>query len=171
MANNNRCGCSGRGGRHSNSPIGCLGSVSGARRWENYNVVGVFNLSNEKIRYSLKPAELNLGADEKYIVWDIWNEREVKAADGVWELELEPCGCSSLAVHPDTGLPTVLSTSRHITAGAYDLIEVHADRTKLSGRSKVVPGKPYTLTVSTPGGIRTAEFLPETDMLEWKIDF
>ena len=32
MANNNRCGC----GRRSNNSLGCLNSVGGRRRWENF---------------------------------------------------------------------------------------------------------------------------------------
>ena len=35
MANNNGCGCSRRGGRYSNT-YGCLNSVGGRYRWENY---------------------------------------------------------------------------------------------------------------------------------------
>jgi hypothetical protein len=48
--------------------------------------------------------------------------------------------------------PQVLATSRHITGGGVDLVDVSWDGTRLAGRSRVVGGDPYDVYVTVPAG-------------------
>jgi hypothetical protein len=50
--------------------------------------------------------------------------------------------------------PQLLATSRHVTGGGTDLVDVRWDENTLSGRSLVVAGDPYTLYVTEPSGWR-----------------
>lgn len=140
-----------------------------ARRWGNYNVVGIVNTGEEALDYALKLSDALHIEEGEYLVWDIWNEKLLDAADGTVALRLEPYGCYALSVHPATGRPTVLSTSRHLSAGAFDLTDVRFDGEKLCGRSKVVAGKPYKLTVWTAEGIIEHEFTPDSAELVWEL--
>jgi hypothetical protein len=88
----------------------------------------------------------------------------------------------------------VISTSRHLTQGGVSLLDENwdADAKVLSGRSRVVAGDPYVLTVHLPDGFSlksaaaagakpevvdrnntaTIRFVPsKTRVVAWKMSF
>jgi alpha-galactosidase len=54
--------------------------------------------------------------------------------------------------------PQVLATSRHVTGGGPDLLDVAWDGSSLSGRSEVVGGDPYEVYVTEPRGWALTSF-------------
>ena len=58
--------------------------------------------------------------------------------------------CRVLRLTPLSDRPTVIATSRHITGGAPDLLDLLYDGDTLIGKSAVVKGDPYTVTVYDP---------------------
>ena len=62
--------------------------------------------------------------------------------------------CLVLGIREDAGRPQVLSTNRHITQEAEDLLDVewHAGSQTLTGASEVVGGDDYVLTLQVPKG-------------------
>jgi hypothetical protein len=59
-------------------------------------------------------------------------------------------------VRKKLGHPQVLSTTRHISQGAFDISSLSWDesRNTLSGVSKVVAGDPYDIVLYVPDGFR-----------------
>ena len=64
--------------------------------------------------------------------------------------------------------PWIISTTRHISQGAVSLSDVKWDAgaKALSGKSAVVVGDPYVLTVHLPEGFHLAEAVTEGEQVE-----
>ncbi|MEO5715300.1 MAG: hypothetical protein ABIT37_17615, partial [Luteolibacter sp.] len=71
--------------------------------------------------------------------------------------------CLILAVNPELAVPTVLSTSRHITQGAVDLLKAEWTNDALTGSSKVVGNDPYEIRIAPNGKKLTAVTLGKDD--------
>jgi hypothetical protein len=120
-----------------------------------YDVVGLFNFHDDKARTRfLGWAEIGLEADGLHHVYDFWRREYL----GCWEagvfVEVPPADVRVLTVVPAEDRPVLISTSRHITQGWVDLLELEhggtEDRPVLAGRSRMIGGDPYTLTIGLP---------------------
>jgi hypothetical protein len=71
-------------------------------------------------------------------------------------VQLRPCASKVFAVRKKLGHPQVLSTSRHISQGAFDIKSMIWDesRNTLSGVSKVIAGEPYDIVLYIPDSFR-----------------
>lgn len=126
-----------------------------AKRFESWNVVDVFNTSAEpkSVRIALGcDLHLELEEGERYLVFDFWKHCLLGIFDRVIELELPPHGSQVLGVRLCLDRPQVLSTSRHVTQGAPDLLNISWDqsRQELIGCSNVVAGDLYILSIYCP---------------------
>jgi alpha-galactosidase len=99
--------------------------------------------------------ELGLPEDQRFAVYEFWTRKYL----GVFEesfpaLPQKAKEVRVFSLRPVLGRPQILSTSRHITQGWADLVEVVWDEEKgrLSGTSQVVRDDPYTLTLLLPAG-------------------
>jgi hypothetical protein len=65
-----------------------------------------------------------------------------------------PTDATVLRITPLNSYPQLISTSRHITQGGYDLNDMRWDTVanSLSGNSKVIFGEVYCLTIYIPEG-------------------
>ena len=125
--------------------------------WEDYNVVSVFNTTETAQKYSLSlenDAELY---GEGYHIYDFWHDEYLGyVTDGV-ELTLEPCETRVLAVRAGKEHPQILSTNRHITQGAAEIINVsYADMT-ISLECNLVKDDMYKAAVYLPTGYKIAD--------------
>jgi hypothetical protein len=120
-----------------------------------YDVVGVFNYDDHRAKtYYVCWEDLGLDSEIAYHVYDFWQKTYL----GAWErgvfLEVPPADVRVVTVVPADRGPVLLSTSRHITQGWVDLLELGESTTSatpvLKGRSIVVGGDPYTLTIGLP---------------------
>jgi hypothetical protein len=126
-----------------------------------YDVVGVFNNRDEGV-FTRLVSWKELGLDEKtpYHVYDFWSGSYL----GAWEhgviVDVPASDVRVLTIVPARAdRPVLLSTSRHITQGWVDLIEI-AERGStsapaLAGKSRVMADDPYTLVFGLPRGKST----------------
>lgn len=143
------------------------------RPFERWNVAGVFNFANEECNITVDFAE-DLGLEEgEYLVHEYWSDTFFGAVSGSMTITVPACACAVLAVRKKTDRLQLVSTSRHITQGAADLVHVSFCDGVLSGVSKVVQGDPYTIKAYDPnrGQLLQKTLLPEyTGELEWSIE-
>lgn len=154
------------------------------RPFGHWNVVDVANLTGEAAIVEVDfYIDLHLDLQEgPYLVYDYWKKRFLGRYDRRMKLELNPYESAILSVCSEREHPIVISTSRHISHGAYDLIDVRWDGEKgtLSGRSLVVGGEPYSVVVTgTKNKCAPAWHCNYTDTLEvegagdnvWRVTF
>jgi hypothetical protein len=126
--------------------------------YEQWNVVDVFNLLEEEVEATVDlhdDLHLETGGDP-YLVYDYWNKEFLGEICTSFSTRLRPFASKIFAVRQRLGRPQVLSTSRHISQGAFDLVRLEWDAEKkvLSGVSKVVAGDPYEIVIYMPDGFR-----------------
>ena len=141
--------------------------------FEEWNVVHVANLSEEEKTVSVDlDKELHLDSGT-YLVYDFWAHKYLGMFDKVVALTLQPYESAVISVRKYTGKKQLVSTSRHISQGAFDLMDVWLDEEgKLHGRSKVVAGEPYIITYYEPDTQSVLEkciLSEKTQEVEWVI--
>jgi len=121
------------------------------KKFGEWNVVQVVNLKTEVQKITLDPdADLHLEEGE-YLFFDYWSHRFLGKKSTVMELELPAYGSAVLSVHKKSGKKQVISTSRHISQGGFDLKDLKLDENGiLHGQSLVVKGETYVITVYDP---------------------
>lgn len=127
-----------------------------ATPFENWNVVDILNLTTEVADVQLAlQADLHLPA-ESYLVYDFWADSFLGQYTTQVPLQLRPYASRVLAVRPVLGRPQILSTSRHLTQGAVDILDLNWDEDSgtLNAVSQVVKGDPYTVTLYVPDSWR-----------------
>lgn len=100
-------------------------------------------------------ADLGLRADREYLVYEFWSKKFLGVFRGSFPVPAQqPKETRVYAIREKEDRPQIVSTSRHITQGGVDLEDVQwsaADR-QLSGKSDVIAGDPYTITLRVPTG-------------------
>jgi hypothetical protein len=144
----------------------------------------------------VKFADLGLAHDREHLVFEFWTQSFLGKCKGSFTAPSQDpnSALQVFAIREARPHPWVLSTTRHISQGGVDLLDERWDARSaaLSGRSAVVAGDPYVLTVHLPRGFRlnTAEARGEkletanrqeiatvrvvpsaTKTLEWKMTF
>ena len=106
----------------------------------------------------VKFADLGLRADREYLVCEFWTQKFLGKFNGSFTAPAmdENTGMHVFAIREAREHPWVISTTRHISQGGVSLLDErwHGDRNVLSGRSAVVKGDPYVLTIHLPDGYR-----------------
>ena len=143
------------------------------RPFERWNVAAVTNLAQEERTLTIDlQADLGL-EDGEYLVHEYWTDTFHGVVSDKLTLTLPACASAVLSVRKKTGHLQLVSTSRHITLGAADLLDVQYANGVLSGRSKVVKDDPYTIKAYDPKTDRLVEktILPTaTGELEWTLE-
>ncbi|MHC4740939.1 MAG: M60 family metallopeptidase [Planctomycetota bacterium] len=147
-------------------------------------------------KQEVKFADLGLEADREYLVCEFWDQRFLGKFKGSFTAPAmdENTGMDVFAIREARPHPWVISTTRHISQGGVSLLDEawHVNTNTLSGKSAVVVGDPYAMTVHLPEGFRvvSAEIVGEkaeimnrkptatvrivpsaTGTVEWKIAF
>jgi len=153
-------------------------------------VVSVFNPEAEAVTADLSlNADLHLPPGETYLVYDFWQRTYLGETTSALSLTIEPFGSRVVSIRRKLDVPQIVSTSRHITQGAYDLVALSYDQAAccLSGRSKMIEGEDYVITFRVPaehsviaepritaqgGGIYTLTIAPDCGgEIDWRIEF
>lgn len=124
---------------------------------ERVDLVALINWDEKApARAELDLAKIGLpaGPDDRYVGFDYWEDVFVEPFAERRRFDLRPSSCRVIAVHRLSDHPQLVSTSRHVTQGVVDVVEVawDADRGTLRGRSRLVGGDPYELRIVTPQG-------------------
>ena len=124
--------------------------LSVAKPFTTFSTVGVFNFADEERTVTLSLHE-DLGLiGDAFNVYDIFEKKYGGVEDEALTLTLAPHECRVLRLTPTADRPTVIATSRHITGGAPDLLDLSYEGDMLIGHSAVVEGDPYTVTIYDP---------------------
>ena len=144
----------------------------------------------------VKFADLGLPAEREYLVFEFWTQKFLGKAKGSFTAPAmdQNTGMQVFAIREARAYPWIISTSRHISQGGVDLLDVRwndHDKT-LAGRSSVVKGDPYLITIYLPERFRfmaaeadgekvemekaghsvTVRMIPsETKTVNWRIAF
>ena len=137
------------------TPAVHLYSLEIDRPFESWLVLGRTGGSFEHIRWE----DLGLDPKKTYSVFEFWEKRVVAtSADGFVPGPISPAFNSQVfVIRERLPHPQVVATSRHITGGGVDLLDVTWKDGELSGRSRLVGGDAYDLYLSEPNGWHFAE--------------
>lgn len=119
--------------------------VSGQR----HTVVGLFNWTDGELEIGATTSKLGLKPEGSYAAYEFWSNRLLEPFQGELKQRVPARSARIIAVREAEQGPVVLSTSRHITQGAVDLLDEqwNASKRQLTGESKVVAHDPYEIRV------------------------
>ena len=122
-----------------------------ARDWGGWQVRSWSNLATdavERVSFDIPP---------DHAVWDFWNDRLLSADGGKLSFELGPCASRIVRVTPlAKAAPTLLSISRHITQGGYELKGYTATESVVRGVVRCPGGETVKVTFLLPEGTKVA---------------
>jgi alpha-galactosidase len=126
------------------------------RPFEYWCVLGRTGGDFTEIRFS----DLGLDPQRQYYVFEFWTRRLLGQFSGGFAPGRIDSRFRSQAfcIRECKAHPQLIATSRHITAGGVDLVDVRWDGGRLAGRSEVVAADPYVLYLTEPVGYRLASF-------------
>lgn len=135
-------------------------SLAVARPFGSWNVTGITNLTQEERTVTLDLLkDLDL-PPARYAVYDYWNRRFLGIFHERLELTLKPFDTGVLRITPlADGIPAVVSISRHLTQGGYELAELSSAAEWIGGTVLCVPEEPCAVTILLPdncGGVRSS---------------
>ena len=134
------------------------------RPFDSWTVLAHFNWGGEELpAEAVRMSDLGLHEGREYLIYEFWARRFLGSHTDRFEVpSLSAGGTQILVLRERQDHPQLLSTSRHITQGAVDVLRLDWDPESrvLSGSSAVVRGDPYEVTVHVPGGFAAvgAEF-------------
>ena len=134
------------------------------RPFEHWNVLARFNWNRAELpETEIKFSDLGLPAGREHMIYEFWSQKFLGMATGTFTVPAQGKnnGVQVFAIREVRAHPWLISTSRHISQGGVDLVDVRWNNKKkiLSGKSSVVKGDPYAMIVHVPEGfrIKTAE--------------
>lgn len=135
----------------------CVTNLFVNRKFENYNIVSVFNTTDKKCEYTLDfENELELGGG-KYHIYDFWGDKYLGTAREKISLSLDGCETKLLSVRQKKDVPQIISTNRHITQGAQEIEDMRFDKNTLFVRASLVKNDKYKMAVYIPDGYKISD--------------
>ena len=126
------------------------------RPFENWVVLGRTGESAREVRF----ADLGLDPANEYFVFEFWSGRLLGSFTGAFAPgPLDPVfRCQALIIRERKPRPQIITTSRHVTGGGVDLLDVQWKDGVLAGKSRVVGQDPYEIEITEPAGFRLESF-------------
>ena len=129
-----------------------------------YDVVGVFNYdAKQQSTTHLDWEKLGLDKNSYYHVYNFWDEEYVGCFNYGLFVNLNPASCNVFSITKADTLPQLISTNRHITQGASDVMDATleigvedngngtvTDKIIYKGKSKVIANDEYKLVFGMP---------------------
>jgi len=149
------------------------------RPFEHWSVLARFNWRQKELQgkhpgapqREVEFADLGLSGDREYLVFEFWGQEFLGKSKGSFTAPAQDVnnGLQVFAIREAREHPWVLSTTRHISQGGVSLLDERWDsgNNTLSGKSAVVVGDPYVLTVHLPEGFR----LESAEVGDEKVEF
>ncbi len=142
--------------------------------FENWYVLHRLNWTDNAAQ-SAKPvsvdfADLGLAANKEYLVYEFWSDIFLGVCRTSVDLAgLKPMGIESIAIRENTGHPQLISTNRHLSQGAVDIEQLQWSDLNLRGRSRVVCGDRYVISIYIPDGYQFNSALINNELAEYEI--
>ncbi len=120
------------------------------RPFESWVVLGRTGGQFDEIRFD----ELGLDPAKPHLVFEYWQRRAVASGQASFAPGPLPAPFNAQAfiIRERVDHPQVVATSRHITGGGVDLLDVGWSGNVLAGRSRVVANDPYEVYLTEPDG-------------------
>ena len=167
------------------------------KSYENWYVLHRLNWTKDKEniagQVTVNLTDLGLFPEKEYLAYEFWSNSFIGVVKNEIMLgELAPMGVQSLAIREKLKHPQIVSTNRHLSQGAAELELLNWDNNCLNGRSHVIEGFNYVITIYVPdeyhfsgatingigaqvkqdGNLLKIAYLPkETCSVKWKIKF
>jgi hypothetical protein len=109
------------------------------RPFARWTILAVFNPDLANAARKKFPLEkLGLKAAATYVAFDFWKQQLAGEVSRELEVTVQPGGVTLLALHQRSGKPQVVSTDRHVSQGALEIVELAWDEgtRTLSGTSR-----------------------------------
>lgn len=125
-----------------------------AAPWGEWEVLGLFNWSEEPITETVCLRDLGLTEGRRHLVWDFWRGEPAGVIARDFEVAVPAGSARCLRIMSEPERPVVLSTDMHVTQGLVELPDVRwdADGMTLSGVARRAPGASGTVFVYLPPG-------------------
>ena len=129
------------------------------RAYETWNVVDVMNTTCTCLKTSLdfnNDLHLDTEHNEEYIIYDFWDKKLLGRYFHSITLEIPAYGSRVLSIRRLVENPQIISTSRHITQGGFDLLHIEwiSDKLILQGKSILVSNEEYEIVLHVPIGFK-----------------
>ena len=86
-----------------------------------WTIVALFNYVDATVEKTVSLKGLRLPPTKSYVAFEFWSQRLAGEFDQELKVRVEPESVVLLSVHPQLGVPRVVSTDRHFTQGAIEL--------------------------------------------------
>lgn len=143
-----------------------LWQLSAKPKWGQWEVLGLFNWSDQPLVETLRRRDLNLPAGS-YLVWDFWAQKLLGRLRSELEVPVESGSARCLRVMPVPDHPAVLSTDMHVTQGLVELERVkwNEEQRELTGEAVRAPGERGAIFIYVPKDFRLAAGSSEAEMV------
>ena len=138
------------------------------RPFADWDVVSLFNWSNEPATLRVTFAQLGLDSSKEYLLYEFWGRKLLGSRRDLVEVALAPHSNVLLAVHAKLDRPQYLSTDRHVSQGGVELTDVNwnQERAELTSTFKLVENDPLTALFHMPPQYVLAEATVEGASVE-----
>jgi hypothetical protein len=132
------------------TPAASLYLLEVNRPFESWVVLGRTGGESEPIRFD----ELGLDPAKTYLVFEFWQQKYCGRFTGSFAPGplAQPFNSQVFVIREEVDRPQLVATSRHLTGGGVDLLDVAWRNDTLAGRSRAVAGDPYELYLTEPPG-------------------
>lgn len=130
-------------------------NLSIANEYLSYNVVSILNTTENEMETEIALDEIGIDV-ENPIVFEFYSSTVANVADGAVKVSLKPYETKVFAIHENSGIPQIISTSRHISQGALEIENIswnEADKV-LNFTAELIEGDNYTVTLNIPNGYK-----------------
>ena len=123
-----------------------------SRPFGDWHVVALFNWSDEEKEVSVAWDELGEDSDRRFVAWEFWTETYFGEKKGCLSAAVPPRGVRLFALQPLAGHPQFLTSDRHLTQGAVELLDQKWNGSRLVARVAAVGGFPQVVRFAVPKG-------------------
>jgi hypothetical protein len=137
------------------------------KAWGSFDVVAVYNFSDDLLRESVSMADLQLDPVKRHLVFEFWNGEYQGRITGQLVAVVPPRSVRVYRLTEDTHAPTLMGTDMHLLMGEMEILDCAWDPSAmtLSGRVIRPAGErgslfihaPETVRVTTPRGVSIAK--------------
>jgi len=131
-----------------------LSRVQWAKKRETEWKFDLRGLPEQEVRF----ADLGLDPERRYVICEFWDQQFLGVFQDAFPAPAMDTnnGMDIFAIREAREHPWVVSTSRHLSQGGVSVLDEtwSASARTLTGRSQMVEGDPYVLTVHLPGGFK-----------------
>ena len=123
-----------------------------SRPFGDWHIVALFNWSDEEKEVSVDWQEIGESGERVFVAWEFWTDAYLGERKGSLSAAVPPRGVRLFALQPLAGHPQFLTSDRHLTQGAVELLDQKWDGARLVAKVDAVGGFPQVVRFAVPNG-------------------